>query len=71
MMTGPNIQNVAYDAARRRFIADIAVSAAGKTRTMQVSTPGHPAWGYRRIVTALTQAIAKFQTEQGMSHARA
>ena len=71
MMTGPNIQNVAYDAARRRYIADIAVFAAGETRELQVSAPGHPAWGYRRIVAALTKAFAKFQPEQEMSHARA
>ena len=71
MMTGPNIQNVAYDAARRRFIADIAMSASGKTRKMRVSAPGHPAWGHRRIVAALIQAVAKFQPKQEMPHARA
>ena len=71
MITGQTIRNVAYDAARRRFIADVAVSDDGRQRQMQVSAPGHPSWGHRRIVVALTQAVAKFQSNSDLSHARA
>ena len=71
MLTGQNIRNVAYDAARRRFIADVAFGGAGNARQLQVSAPGHPSWGYRRIVSALSQAAQKFQPKTGLSHARA
>lgn len=60
------IENVIYDAAQRRFMGQVRVGGP-KNRLFHISTPGHPAWGYRRIATAMAQkAYATFKAAQAL-----
>ncbi len=52
METTMRIDNVIYDASERRFKGQVRIGGLAKT-PYNVSAPGHPSWGYRRITQAL------------------
>ncbi len=66
-MTSPTtteLRHVRYDAATRRFAAELRITTPTKDthpkrHLLQVSAAGHPRWGHARIARALAAAGAR------------
>jgi len=54
--TGMRIQNVHYDASRRRYHGAVTFYERNGIQVLQVSAPGMPSWGYERTLEALSDA---------------
>jgi len=62
------IDNVIYDASERCFKGQVRIGSLAQG-PYQVSAPGHPSWGYRRITATLAgKAHSTFKASQA-SHA--
>lgn len=64
MKATTGVVGVIFDAAARRYEGQVHLPQDGKPSILRVSAPGHPAWGYRRISSALI-ASARNQTAGG------
>jgi hypothetical protein len=57
--TGTRITDVVYDAHSGTYRAALTLYGPGGIRTVQVSAPGRPGWGYERTLQALTEAARR------------
>lgn len=67
--TGPHVDQVIYDPARRRFEADVSFATTTlRRKRVHVSVPGHVQWDHQKMVSALVAAGERAISAQPNPH---